>query len=175
MNDKQAASNFLITVVMILLMMLVIMSISNAADEAKPPIDITTMTADETAKIASDMLDYGMWREQQDRDTFPKDMPKAGEPYDWETGNALHKLGPISPLPKSDSEALPARPAVAAGEVKTLPAPPASVQVAPTSEAAEPPERVNRSCLTKQQARHRWPEAYLTWRGDHCWVKGRNS
>jgi hypothetical protein len=61
------------------------------AEEPKPPADITKITAEEKAKLSGDLLDYGMWREQQDRDSFPKDMPKVGEPYDWATGNAIRE------------------------------------------------------------------------------------
>jgi hypothetical protein len=39
--------------------------------------------------LAKALLDYGMWREEHDRKTFPIDMPKAGEPYDPVTGNAI--------------------------------------------------------------------------------------
>jgi hypothetical protein len=39
--------------------------------------------------LPSDMLDYGMWREEHDRATFPRDFPLQGEPYDWATGNAI--------------------------------------------------------------------------------------
>ena len=35
------------------------------------------------------LRDYGMWREKHDRDTFPTDIPKIGEPYDPVTGNAI--------------------------------------------------------------------------------------
>jgi hypothetical protein len=26
-------------------------------------------------------------------------------------------------------------------------------------------------CLTKQQARKKWPDSYLSWRGNHCWFR----
>jgi hypothetical protein len=45
--------------------------------------------------LAQSLRDYGMWREQHDRDTFPPDMPGVGEPYDAVTGNAIRsKDGP---------------------------------------------------------------------------------
>jgi hypothetical protein len=28
-------------------------------------------------------------------------------------------------------------------------------------------------CLTKQKARRKWPKAYLSWRGEHCWFAKR--
>jgi hypothetical protein len=51
--------------------------------------------------LPSDMLDYGMWREEHDRATFPRDFPLQGEPYDWATGNAIRAVNP-NPLPKGD-------------------------------------------------------------------------
>jgi hypothetical protein len=39
--------------------------------------------------LALALRDYGMWREEHDRKTFPTDMPKIGEPYDPVTGNAI--------------------------------------------------------------------------------------
>ena len=41
--------------------------------------------------LAKALLDYGMWREEHDRKTFPSDMPKAGEPYDPVTGNVIRR------------------------------------------------------------------------------------
>jgi hypothetical protein len=41
--------------------------------------------------LALALRDYGMWREEHDRNTFPSDMPKVGEPYDPVTGNAIRK------------------------------------------------------------------------------------
>lgn len=46
------------------------------------------------AELALSLRDYGMWREEHDRNTFPTDMPKAGEPYDPVTGNAIRREEP---------------------------------------------------------------------------------
>jgi hypothetical protein len=72
------------------------------AGESKPVVDITNMSPAQISHLAGNMLDYGMWREEHDRNTFPIDMPKVGEPYDPVTGNAIHKLGTVNPLPKGD-------------------------------------------------------------------------
>lgn len=37
------------------------------------------------------LLPYGIRREREDRTSFPWDLPKEGEPYDWTTGNAIRK------------------------------------------------------------------------------------
>jgi hypothetical protein len=50
------------------------------------PKSYDELTADDLAEIARGLIDYGMWRWEEDRKTFPKDMPKEGEPYDPITG-----------------------------------------------------------------------------------------
>jgi hypothetical protein len=65
------------------------------ADEPRPP------TADE---LAGQLLDYGMWREEQDRNSFPIDPPGVGEPYDPMTGNLVRELGVVNPLPRTNRD-----------------------------------------------------------------------
>lgn len=43
------------------------------------------------SELALSLRDYGIWREEHDRNTFPTDMPKAGEPYDSVTGNVIRE------------------------------------------------------------------------------------
>ena len=58
--------------------------------EAINPFPRGSMLMDKD-ELARSLQDYGMWRELQDRGTFPSDMPKVGEPYDWVTGNVIRK------------------------------------------------------------------------------------
>ena len=51
---------------------------------------VQRMTVNKT-DLALSLRDYGMWREQHDRSTFPHTMPKAGEPYDPVTGNVTRE------------------------------------------------------------------------------------
>jgi hypothetical protein len=69
---------------------------------AGEPVDISKYTAEQAAELAFKLLDYGMWRQEQDSTSFPLDVPKQGESYELVTGNALHPLGPVSPLAKGD-------------------------------------------------------------------------
>jgi hypothetical protein len=55
---------------------------AKAQQPKKPPMD-------NIARLSSDLYQYGLEREAHDRATFPVLMPKAGQPYDWATGNAL--------------------------------------------------------------------------------------
>jgi hypothetical protein len=41
--------------------------------------------------LTAALREYGIWREQHDRNTFPSDMPKVGETYDPVTGNAVRE------------------------------------------------------------------------------------
>lgn len=55
------------------------------------PFPRDNLLTPEKVKLALSLRDYGMWREEHDRNTFPSDMPKAGEPYDPVTGNAIRE------------------------------------------------------------------------------------
>lgn len=56
---------------------------------AYQPFPQSSLLTPEKVKLALSLRDYGMWREEHDRNTFPTDMPKPGEPYDPVTGNAI--------------------------------------------------------------------------------------
>jgi hypothetical protein len=55
----------------------------------KGPLGFNELTTEQLEELAQSLLDYGMWREEQDRNSFPNNMAKAGEPYDSFTGEVL--------------------------------------------------------------------------------------
>lgn len=64
----------------------------NKLANAKPRYVIDPVSQPRSLQIDVDALarslrEYGIWREEHDRNTFPTDMPKAGEPYNPVTGN----------------------------------------------------------------------------------------
>ena len=60
---------------------------------ADQPVNGPSLLSVDKDLLALALRDYGMWREEHDRNTFPVDMPKAGEPYDPVTGNAIRGKG----------------------------------------------------------------------------------
>jgi hypothetical protein len=58
-----------------------------------PPVDPITRLADQ-------LYHYGLEREAHDRATFPVLIPKAGQPYDWTTGNAIDPRRVANPASK---------------------------------------------------------------------------
>jgi hypothetical protein len=153
-------TNLAITLILVLLLLSIVMA-ARADDQPPPTTGISTMTIDEAAKLADRLLYYGIWKERHDIETFPQDTPKPGETYDWATGNAIRS---------------------AVGEAVADPKPVKTEIIKPVAAEAksEPVEKPdvdrergrNHTCLTRQEARQRWPDSYLRWHGDHCWIKG---
>ena len=55
----------------------------------RQPYTGPSLLAIDKSILALALQDYGKWREEHDRKTFPADMPKVGEPYDPVTGNVI--------------------------------------------------------------------------------------
>jgi DNA-binding IclR family transcriptional regulator len=64
-------------------------TVDSSRTEPRQPYTGPSLLAIDKDLLALALRDYGMWREEQDRNTFPSDMPRAGEPYDPVTGNAI--------------------------------------------------------------------------------------
>jgi len=69
---------------------LIVLAIASAA-LLTPPARADDMALHD--RLALSLRDYGLWRAEHDRNTFPTNMPKVGEPYDPVTGNAIRRAG----------------------------------------------------------------------------------
>jgi hypothetical protein len=83
------------------------------------------MTTQEAAQLAAKLLDYGMWRAEQDRNSFPTDFPREGEMYDPATGNKLANVTVIPMASMANSPRL-----VVTERIVPDPAPEPQVQAA---------------------------------------------
>lgn len=71
----------------------------------KTPLPQPPPPRSDVESLADKLFGYGSMREQQDRESFPKNMPKAGEAYDPVTGESIYPRTTLPRIEASPKEA----------------------------------------------------------------------